>query len=62
MGCLVFNIRQISVLIAMIIIGYTIGGWVAAEKGAQIGIIIGVLVAIFFPWQRLLRLWLQRRR
>jgi len=40
----------------MIIIGSTIGGWVAGEKGARIGMIIGVLLALFAPWRRL-RLW-----
>lgn len=56
-GCLMFNIRQISMLIAMIIIGYTLGEWIGGEKGARIGIIIGVLFAVVFPWGRLLRLW-----
>ncbi len=60
-GCLVFNIRQLSMLFAMIIIGYTIGGWIGGDKGAQIGLILGVLIALLFPWRRL-QLWLQNRR
>jgi membrane protein DedA with SNARE-associated domain len=62
MGCLVSNIMGMSVFIALVILGSTIGGWIDGDEGARKGFIIGGILALLYLWRGLWWDRLRRRR
>jgi len=61
LGCLVENVRSLTMIVSLAIIGAFIGQAISPDGGAYSGFVTGAVVAMVVPWRRWWRQWLEGR-